>query len=90
MDTIFMNSKNSKASNPHRLLPNLTDKINLNKSGKYVALSNLNIYYIWKNIKVSCKSNKFKISGPTWNEEFKLADGSYSVLDIQSYFWIYL
>ena len=36
MDTIFMNSKNSKASNPHRLLPNLTDKITLNKSGKYV------------------------------------------------------
>ena len=85
MDTIFMNSKNSTVPNPHRLFPNLTDKINLNRSGKYVDLSNLSIYYIWKNIKMSYKSNKFKISGPTWNEEFKLADGSYSVLGIQSY-----
>ena len=44
MDTIFMNSENSKTSNPHRLLLNLTDKINQNRSDKYVALSNLGIY----------------------------------------------
>ena len=44
MDTIFMNSKNSKMSDPHRLLLNLTDKINLKRSDKYVALSNLSIY----------------------------------------------
>ena len=31
-------------------------------------------------------NNKFKISAPTWNEEFKLPDGSYSVSDIQDYF----
>ena len=43
MDTIFMNSENSKTSNPHRLLLNLTDKINQNRSDKYVALSNLGI-----------------------------------------------
>ena len=48
MDTIFMNCKNSKTSDPHRLLLNLTDKINLNSSDKYVALSNLTIYYSWK------------------------------------------
>ena len=41
MDTIFMNSENSKTSNPHRLLLNLLDKINLKRSDKYVALSNL-------------------------------------------------
>ena len=52
MDTIFMNSKNSKISEPHRLLVNLTDKINLNRSDKYVKLSNLSIYYTWKNIKI--------------------------------------
>ena len=52
MDTIFMNSKNSGTSDPHRILLNLTDKINLNRSGKYVALSNLSIHYIWKNKKV--------------------------------------
>ena len=51
MDTIFMNSKKSGTSDPHRLLLNLTDKINLNRSDKYVALSNLSIYYRWKNIK---------------------------------------
>ena len=44
MDTIFVNSGNSKTSDPHRLLPNLTDKINLKRSDKYVALSNLSIY----------------------------------------------
>ena len=42
--------------------------------------------YIWKNIKKSYKNNKFKISAPTWNEEFELPDGSYSVSDIQDYF----
>ena len=51
MDTIFMNSRNSKTSDPHRLLLNLSDKIDLKSSDKYVALSNLSIYYTWKNIK---------------------------------------
>ena len=45
MDTIFMNSENSKTSDPHRLLLNLSDKINLKGSDKYVALSNLSICY---------------------------------------------
>ena len=48
-----MNSKNSKTSDPHRLLHNLTNKINLNRSDEYVALSNPGIYYTWKNIKKS-------------------------------------
>ena len=48
-----MNSKNSKTSNTYRLLLNLTDKTNLKRSDKYVALSNLSIYYTWKNIKKS-------------------------------------
>ena len=50
-----MNSKNSKTSNRHRLLLSLTVKINLNRIDKYVALSNLSIYYTWKNIKESYK-----------------------------------
>ena len=50
MNAIFMNSKNSETSDPHRLLLNLTDKIDLRRKYKYVALSNLSIYYIWKNI----------------------------------------
>ena len=51
MITIYMNSKNSKTSDPHRLLLDLTDKIELRRKGKYIAFSNLSIYYIWKNIK---------------------------------------
>ena len=50
METIFMNSENSKTSDSHRLLLNLSDKINLKRSDKYVALSNLSIYYTWKNV----------------------------------------
>ena len=85
MDTIFMNSENSRTSEYHVLLLNLTNKIDL-RSEKTVALSNLSIYYTWKNIKSSHNNNKFKISAPTWNEEFKLPDGSYSISDVQDYF----
>ena len=46
-----MNSGNSKTSDPHRLLLNLSDKINLKRSDKYVPLSNVSIYYAAKNIK---------------------------------------
>ena len=65
MDTIFMNFENSGTSDPHRSLLNLTDKINLKRSDKYVALSNPSIYYTWKNIKESFKNSKFKMSAPT-------------------------
>ena len=67
-----MNSENSKTSDPHRLLLSLTDNLNLRRSGKYVALLNLSIYSAWKNIKMPYKNNKFKISAPTWNEEFEV------------------
>ena len=83
MDTIFMNSENSKTSDPHRLLLNLTYKINLKGSDKYLASSIVNIYYTWKYIKKSYKNNKFKISAPPWNEKFELPDGSYFVSDIK-------
>ena len=65
---------------------NFTDKINLKRSDKYVALSNLSIYYTWKNLKKSYKNNRFKISALTWNEEFELPAGSYSISNIQDYF----
>ena len=60
MDTKFMNSENSKTSDPHRLLLNLSDKINLKRNDKYVGLSNLSIYYSWKNIKISQKKINLK------------------------------
>ena len=62
-----MNSENSKPSDPKRLLFNLADKIGIRRKDIYIALSNLSIYYTWKNIKKSYKNNKFKISAPTWN-----------------------
>ena len=86
MNTIFTNSENSKTSNPLRLSLNVSDKRTLKRSYKYVALSNLSIYYTWKNIKKSYKNNKLKISGLTWNEEIELPDVSNSVSDIQDYF----
>ena len=84
MDTIFIKSGKSKTSDLHRPLLNLSDKTNFKRSHKYVALSNLSNYYTWK--KKSYQKNKSKISAPTWNEEFELTDGSYSVLDIPDYF----
>ena len=86
MDTIFMNSENSKTSEHIVLVLKPTDKLDLRRGQKTVALSNLSIYYTWKNVKSSYNNNKFKISAPTWSEEFELPDRSYSVSDIQGYF----
>ena len=69
MDTIFMNSENSKTSEPYVLILKLTDKLDLRRGEKNIALSNL----------ISYNNNKFKISTPTWNDKFELPDGSYSV-----------
>ena len=60
MDTIFVNSVNSKSSEPHRLLLNLDDKVNLKRSDKYIALSNCNMYYTWQDIK-SQKTKKINL-----------------------------
>ena len=65
MNTMFMNSGNIKTSDLHRLSLSLTEKIDLRRKDEYIVLSNLNIYYTWKNIKKSFKNNKFKISAPT-------------------------
>ena len=80
-----MNSKNSKTYKPQVLVLNLTDKLDLRRNDKYVALSNLSIHYTWENIKKSYNNNKFKISTRKWNDKFDLPDGSYSVSDIQDY-----
>ena len=81
-----MNRENSKTNEPHIFRLDLTDKISLKNPKKNMALANLSIYYIWKNIKAEYNNNKFKISAPTWNETFDLPDGSYSIDDIQDYF----
>ena len=86
MDTIFMNSENSKTSEPHFLMLKLTDKLDLRRDEKSIALSNLSIFYTWKNIRGSYNNNEFRISALTWDDEFESPDGSYSVSYIQDYF----
>ena len=62
MNTIFMNSDNSKTYKPHVLTLKLTGKLDLRLGEKFIALSNLSIYYTWRNIKNLYKNNKFEIS----------------------------
>ena len=80
-----MNSENSKTSKSNVLALKLTNKLDLRIGEKTITLSNLSIYYTQRNIN-SYNNNKFKISAPTWNDEFELPNGSYSVSDIQNYF----
>ena len=81
-----MNSENSKTPKPHALTLKLTSKLDLKIGEIVIVLSNLSIYYTWKNIKNSYNKNDFKISATTWNDEFELPDGSYCLSDIQDYF----
>ena len=86
MDTIFMNSENSRTSEYHVLVLKLADKLDLRRGQKSVAFSNLSFYYTWRKVKCSNNNNSVKISAPTWSEEFKLPDESYSISDIQDCF----
>ena len=86
MDTIFMNSENSKTSKPHVLILKITNKLDLRIGEKIITLSSLSIYYTWKNIITSYNNNKIEAFAPTWNDKFELPDGLYSVSDIQDYF----
>ena len=86
METFFMNSKNSKRSKPYKFKYNLIDKLDLRNHNKNMTLSNLSIYYTWKNVKLIYKNNKFKISAPTWSQKFDSPDGSYNIPEIQDYF----
>ena len=86
MGTIFVTTENNKTSKPHVLTLKLTNKLDLRFGEKVIALSNLSIYYTNGNIKSTYNDNKFKISAPTWNDEFELLDGSYSTSDIQDCF----
>ena len=84
MDTMFMNSKISKTFNPHKLLLNLSEKINLKRNGKYVALSNLGVYYTWKIMKKSYKNNE-------WSDmESRITWWIIFCIRYPRLFWIYL
>ena len=86
METIFMNTANSKTSESNKFVYNFTDKLNLKNPNKCIALANLSMYYTWKNVKSSYNNNKFKISASTWNDTFDVLDGSYFIAALQNYF----
>ena len=77
METIFMNTLNSRTNKFNRFVDQFTDKLNLINPNKNIALANLSIYHTWINIKFEYNKNKFKIHAPTWNDEFDLPDGFY-------------
>ena len=81
MDNIFINSENSKTSKPHVLILNSTEKINLWR-GEKAWLYQILVFITHGKTKSSHNNNKFKISAPTWNGEFKLPDRSYSIHQI--------
>ena len=72
MNTTSMSSENSKTSETHILILKLTNKLDLRIYEKDIALSNLSIYYKWKNVKSAYNNNKFNITPLTWNDEFEL------------------
>ena len=81
-----MNSEKCKTPKPDVLVLKFTNKLDWRISKKVITLSNLSIYYTWKNIKSSYNNNKFKISAPILNDEFELPDERYSISDIQDNF----
>ena len=85
METVFMNTENNKTNEPGKFALNLSQRLDLRSSNKYVSLQNLPNYYTWKNIRKQHKNNKLKLITPTWNDEFELPDGSYSVSDIHDF-----
>ena len=60
METIFMNTGNSKTSEPHKFVLIMLQRIDLKSSNKRVALQNLSICYPCKNIRKVYKNNKLK------------------------------
>ena len=82
-----MNTGNSKTNQSNNFIYQFTDKLILkNPNNKKIGLVNWSIYYLWKNIKSAYSNNQFRISASTWNNEFELPDGSYSISDNQDYF----
>ena len=85
METIFMNTENSKTSEPLNSILNLSQRLDLRSSNKHVVLQNLSTYYTWKNIRQQYKNNKLKIIALTWKDDFELPNDLYSVSDLQDY-----
>ena len=85
METVFMNTENNKTNEPGKFALNLSQRLDLRSSNKYVSRQNLPNHYTWKNIRKQYKNNKLKLITPTWNDEFELPDSSYFVSDIHDF-----
>ena len=79
MEAILMNAQNSK------FVLKLSQRLDLRRAIKHIALQNLYIYYTWKDSKQQNKKSKLKIITSMWNDDFQLPDSSYSVSDIKDY-----
>ena len=82
METVFMNTENSNTNESNKFFNEFADKRNLKNPNRNIALTNLTIYYTWKNITFTYTNNKFKISAATCNDEFDLPEGSCYISDI--------
>ena len=85
METIFMDTENSKTNELHKFVLDLPRRLDLKSSDKCVVLQNLSVYYTWKNIRQQHKNNKLRKITQTWNNELKLVDSSYTLSDIQDH-----
>ena len=84
IDTIFINSENSKTSEPYTLTPKLTDKLDLRRGEKNIALLNLSIYYTWKNIDSSCNTtiSKYQLQHGMINLNYQMDRILYQIVKI--------
>ena len=80
-----MNTEDRKTKESHKIILSLSQRLNLRNSNKRVFIRNLSIYYMRKNIRKQYKNSKLKVIAPTWNDEFELPDGSYSMSSIQNH-----
>ena len=87
MSLIFMKSEKSKTFDCNRPLLNILEKINLKKSDQYAVLSNLSLYYTWKNIKknnTKLTNLKYQPQGGTINLNYLLDLNLYQIFVINS------
>ena len=82
MEVILMDTENSKRITPQKFVLNLSQRLDIRRLNKHVALRNLFIHYTWKHIRKQYKSNKLKINTPTKNDKFEFPGGSSFSLDI--------
>ena len=88
METIFENRENIKTSEPHKFVLHLSQRLDVRKSNKHVALQNLFICFTWKNIKKKhYKNNNLEIIAPTWNDELEFCQIFKIILNISLKTW---